>query len=198
MLDTSAQSDYECLARFESTPKLQWEFSKRSNKLLNARSPNSNTQNFIVWITLAILFVALFNLLKHVQLVLFVDGIAMPSWVSWVFGLSLVLAILVLGVFSVVNSRKNFRKNLSKYATSKNVEFSFGDRGIRFLTDVSSGQWNYTAIDHVDEVEGDLMIRMGAIVYFIPSDAFVSVATKGRFLTKLQSVLPPDKLNLAG
>ena len=198
MTDIKASGHEEPLARFHSTPELQWEMMNRARKLLNARKQNSTLRNFTVWITIAIIFSVLFNFIKHSRLVLLVNGNEMPSIAAWAVCLAPALFLICLGAYSVVIARKNYRRNLEKYITSKNVEFSFDTNGIRYATEVSNGQLSYAAVDQVDEVQGALIIRVGALMYFIPSDAFISLATKERFVSKLKSVLPTNKLNLAG
>jgi hypothetical protein len=198
MTDINASGDDEPFARFLSTPEHQWEMMKRAQKLLNARTQNSTLRNFTVWIAIAIIFTVLFNFIKHSQLVLLFDGNEMSSLTAWAVFWAPTLFFICLGIYSVFITRKNYRRNLEKYVTSKSVEFSFGTQGIKFVTEDSGGQWGYSAIDQVDEIDGGLMIRIGAMMYFIPSEAFVSLATKERFLSKLKSVLPTNKLNLSG
>jgi uncharacterized Tic20 family protein len=196
MTDVKESGDEELFARFQLTPELQWEMMKRVRKLLNARKQNSTLRNFAVWITIAIIFSVVFNFIKHSQLVLLVNGNEMPSIAAWAVCLAPTLFLILLGIYSVFFARKNYRRNLEKYVTSKNVEYSFDAQGIKFLTEFSSGQWRYAAVDQVDEVDGSLMIRIGALMYFIPAEAYISLAAKERFLSELKSSLPTNKLNL--
>lgn len=196
MADIKASGHEEPLARFQSTPELQWEMMNRGRKLLNARKQNSTLRNFVVWITIAIIFTVVFNFIENIQLILLVNGNEMSSLAAWAVFLAPTLFLICLGIFSVFIARRNYRRNLEKYVVSKDVEFSFDDQGIKFKTEASSGQWDYSAMDQIDEVDGGLMIRIGAIMYFIPADAFISMVTKERFLTKLKFTLPAKKLNL--
>lgn len=190
-------SDEELVARFTSNADHQYSAMKRTSKLLNVSKKHSRLHNSIIFLLTAVLTTIVFVFGHHFELVLFYDGDALPPWAAWIAGLSSGLFVVFMLIVSIFISRRNYQNNLFAHIKPKTVEFRLTPSGLSFESEDSSGRWGYSAIDQVVEWEGGINIRLGVLIYSIPSGAFASPEIKEKFIARLREFVPDERFELS-